>query len=59
MANITTKSNLAIKGIISLEDNQIRIEIDGLDAPINLIDYLSEFDGKACSITVAHSEEYA
>lgn len=59
MANIASKHNLTIKGIVSIEEEKILVEVDGIDTPINVADYIEDFDGKPATITIAHSEEFA
>ena len=55
-ASVTTKSSLTAKGILSLGDNDILLEIEDGEA-ISLIDLFKDFDGKDVSISVANSNE--
>lgn len=55
-ASVTTKQSLTAKGILSLGDNDIFLEIEDGEA-ISLIDLFKDFDGKEVNISVANSNE--
>lgn len=51
------KFGAAIDGILSLDDGQITLEVDGVDEPISLADFIKEFDGKSVKISVGYANE--
>ena len=57
--NITKKNTLSINATISIDDDKVLLEVDGLDEPTNLVTFLSEFDGQKVSISVNQTTELA
>jgi hypothetical protein len=55
-ASVTTKQSLTAKGILSLGDNDILLEIEDGEA-ISLIDLFKDFDGKSITVAVSYGEE--
>lgn len=56
-SNMVKKFGAAIDGILSLDDGQITLEVDGVDEPISLADFIKEFDGKSVKISVGYANE--
>ena len=47
-----------IQGILDIRnDGSIFIEVEDINESINLADFISEFDGKDCKVTVAFTTE--
>ena len=57
--NIVKKNSLAIKGIVSVDEDKIMFEIEGCDEPVNFATYMSDFDGQEVSISVNQQTEIA
>lgn len=57
-APIATFKKTTINGILYVDnDSEIKIEIDNSDEPINIIDYLKEFDNDEVVITITSETE--
>lgn len=60
-AKITKKKALNITAIIDInaDSNQILLEVEDVETPMNLADLVSEFNGEEVKITIAQSEDIA
>ena len=57
-SKINKKYSCDIKGIISVDNGIITVEVEDIAAPIVFADFISDFIGKAdCKITVSYGEE--
>ena len=59
MAKFLKKNALSIKGIYNIEDGKIFIEVEDVDAPIDLVDVSTEFQGKEITLTITQNTELA
>ena len=58
MAKFSKKNALSIKGIISTDDGIITVEVEDVDEPIVLADFIKDFVGKSdVKISVTYGEE--
>lgn len=60
-AKITKKKALNITAIldVKMDSNQILLEVEDVETPMNLADLVSEFSGDEVKITIAQSEDVA
>lgn len=59
MAKINRKYACDIKGIISTDDGIITVEVEDVDKPIVLADFIKDFVGKPdVKIAVSYGENY-
>lgn len=60
-AKITKKKALNITAIldVKVDNNQILLEVEDVETPMNLADLVSEFSGDEVKITIAQSEDVA
>ena len=60
MAKITKKSSLNIKGIYHIdENNQIMIEVEDMDSPVDLAEISQEFNGHEITLSINQSDDLA
>ena len=59
MAKFSKKNALSIKGIYSIEDGKIFIEVEDVDDPIDLANVSTEFQGKEINLTITQNTELA
>lgn len=57
MAKVSKKKTFTAKGIINVEGDKITIEVEDVESPIVLSEYVSDFDGKEVSINFSQIED--
>lgn len=57
MSKFQKKSSFSAKGILYVEDGQIKVENDETGELVDISEELSEFVGKECSVSVAFTED--
>lgn len=57
MSKFQKKYNFSAKGILYIEDGVLSIEHEDSGELINIHEFLDEFHGKECTLTVAYSKE--
>ena len=57
MAKVSKKKTFTAKGIINVEGDKIAIEVEDIENPIVLSDYVKDFDGKEVSISFSQIED--
>lgn len=57
MAKVSKKKTFTAKGIINVEGDKITIEVEDIENPIVLSDYVKDFDGKEVSISFSQIED--
>lgn len=58
MSKINKKYTLNIKGMLYVEDDIISVEIEDTGELVSIASFLSDFDNKECTLTVAYAEEF-
>lgn len=57
-SKINRKYSADIKGIISVDDGIITVEVEDMDEPIVLADFIKDFVGKPdVKVTISYGEE--
>lgn len=56
-SSISTKQSLSIKGILNIDENDIKFEIDESDELISLSSLLQDYNGKEIAINVSFAED--
>lgn len=57
-SKINRKYSCDIKGIVSIDDGIITVEVEDVDTPVVLADFIKDFVGKPdVKISVAYGEE--
>lgn len=59
MAKFSKKNTLTIKGVYSIEDGKIFIEVDDVEEPIDLANVSTEYQDKEVTVTIAQNTELA
>lgn len=58
MANITLKYALNAKGILSIEENVVSLEVPDTGEVINLSELLEDFADKTVKLSINYDEDY-
>jgi hypothetical protein len=58
MANITLKYALNAKGILSIEDDEVSLEIPDTGEVIKLSELLEDFADKTVKLSINYDEDY-
>lgn len=56
-SKINKKSSLTIKGIYSIEDGKIFINVEDMDEPIDLISVSTEYIDKEVTVSISQNTE--
>lgn len=56
-SKINKRSSASIKGILSVEDGKLFVDVEDIEKPFNLAEFLKDFDGVDMTLSVAHKEE--
>ena len=56
-SKINKKYSADIKGVLSIEDGIITIQVEDIDEPIVLADFIKDFAEKEIKIVVSYGEE--
>ncbi|MEG0580240.1 MAG: hypothetical protein RR490_10030 [Niameybacter sp.] len=56
-SKINRKYGADVKGILSIEDGIITVEVEDVDTPVTLSDFFKDFSDKEVKITIAYGEE--
>lgn len=60
MAKVSKKKSFSAKGVLIIHDNnQVMIEVEDIDEPISLVDYLSDFADQEVSISCTQVTDIA
>lgn len=59
MAKVSKKKSFSAKGVLTIEDNQIMIEVEDIDEPLNLAEYLADFSDQEVSISCTQVTDIA
>lgn len=57
MSKFARKYNFNAKGILYIENGVIHIENEESGELVNIVDMLTDFHGKECTLTVAYAED--
>lgn len=56
-SKVNKKMSFDAKGILDLTDGIIKIEVEDMDEPLVLADFIKEFDSREIKVTVAYGQE--
>ena len=59
MAKVSKKKAFTAKGVLSVEDGAMLIQIEDIDEPLNLVDYAQDFNGEEVSISISQVTDLA
>ena len=60
MAKVSKKKSFSAKGVLTIDDNnQIMIEVEDIDEPLNLAEYLADFLDQEVSISCTQVTDIA
>lgn len=59
MAKVSKKSAFTAKGILSVDENGIFIQIEDVDEPLNIADYVKDYDGQEVSVNFSQTTDIA
>ena len=56
-SKVSRRSSANIKGILLIDDGKLFVEVEDIEKPFDLADFLKDFDGLEVALSVAHKEE--
>lgn len=59
MAKVSKKSAFTAKGVLTIEDGAMLIQVEDVDELLNLADYAQDFDGQEISISITQVTDIA
>lgn len=58
-SDMNKKYGASIKGIVSIDGDKIEVEVKDVEDPINLAEFIKDFDGRlGVKITISYGEEF-
>ena len=55
-SKVSKRSSASIKGFLLIEGEQLYVEVEDIEKPFNLAEFLKDFDGVEVAISVSHKE---
>lgn len=56
-SKVNKRQSANIKGILTIEDGDLLVEVEDIEKPFNLAEFLADFDGLEVNISVSHKFE--
>lgn len=56
-SKVSKRSSASIKGILLIDGGQLCVEVEDIEKPFNLAEFLKDFDGIEVTLSVTHKEE--
>ena len=56
-SKVSKRSSASIKGFLLIEGGQLYVEVEDIEKPFNLAEFLKDFDGVEMMLSVTHKKE--
>ena len=56
-SKVNKRSSASIKGFLLIEGGQLYVEVEDIEKPFNLAEFLKDFDGIEVALSVTHKED--
>lgn len=54
MSKVNKRKSASIKGILSVDGSKLFVEVEDVEKPFNLAEFLADFDGLEVTVSVSH-----